>query len=64
MLGKLELYIAGWGRMSADCVTNEFGPVKNLKCKFPFNYKGEDNMRCSSSRSPSSKVEQCKAFRK
>ena len=60
----LEVYIAGWGKTSSDCVTNEFGPVKNLKCKLPFKYRDEENVECSNSRSPSSKIEECKSFQK
>ncbi len=60
----LEVYIAGWGKTSSDCVTNEFGPIKNLKCKLPFKYRDEENVECSNSRSPSSKIEECKSFQK
>jgi len=61
---KLEVFVSGWGRMSADCTTNEFGPIKNLKCKFPFTLKGKRHDRCARNRSPSSKVEECNEFRK
>jgi len=61
---KLNVFVAGWGRTSATCTTNEMGPVKNLKCKFPFEFKGQPQHSCVRSRSPSSKVDQCKAFRR
>ncbi|XP_023338064.1 uncharacterized protein LOC111708804 [Eurytemora carolleeae] len=60
---NLEVYIAGWGRMSSDCTTNEYGPVRNLKCMFPFNYRGYENFGCSNSRSPSSQLQLCNDFR-
>lgn len=31
------VYTSGWGRVFSACVTNELGPVKALKCQFPFN---------------------------
>ncbi len=34
---KLDVYVSGWGRTSAEsCTTDENGPVRNLKCKLPF----------------------------
>jgi len=60
----LDLYVSGWGKMSSDCVTDEFGPVRNLKCKLPFKYKDETLHGCAHVRSPSSKIKVCKAFKK
>merc|ERR1712112_37698 len=32
---ELMVYAAGWGQVFTECVTDEFGPVKDLKCKLP-----------------------------
>jgi len=60
----LDMYVSGWGKTSSDCTTDEFGPIKNLKCKLPFTYKEENLHECANVRSPSSKIEECKAFKK
>ena len=36
-VGDMDVFTSGWGRLWSTCNTNEFGPVKNLKCKLPFN---------------------------
>ena len=54
---ELEIYTAGWGRVFSACVTNEFGPVKSLKCQFPFSYKGRTHPTCATTiKTPSFKV--------
>jgi len=61
----LDVYVSGWGRTSdTNCVTDEFGPVKNIKCKKSFTYRDETYTECANVRSPSSKIKECKAFRK
>jgi len=55
--------MGGWGRTSADCTTNEKGPVRNLKCRIPFTYKGRLQPGCATSRSPSSKSQECIDFK-
>lgn len=56
---QLVVYTSGWGRLFSACVTDEFGPVKELKCKFPFTYKDKTLLGCSTSRTPSKKDEDC-----
>jgi len=60
----LDVFVSGWGRTSSSCTTTEMGPVKNIKCKLPFNFKGQPHTSCVRSRSPSSKVPECKEFKK
>jgi len=57
------LYVAGWGKTENSCTTDEFGPVKHLKCKFPFTYREKEYQSCKEARSPSSKVEECRKLR-
>merc|ERR1719204_785911 len=54
-----SLYVAGWGWTTASCTTDEYGPVKHLKCKLPFTYRGKTYEGCKVARSPSSRVEEC-----
>ena len=61
---ELMVYAAGWGQVFTECVTDEFGPVKDLKCKLPFTYKGRTHHRCATSTTPSAKDEDCKNMRK
>ena len=56
---QFVVYTSGWGRLFSACVTDEFGPVKELKCKFPFTYKDKTLLGCSTSRTPSKKDEDC-----
>ena len=60
----LEVYVSGWGRLFEKCVTNKMGPVKGLKCKPVFMYKGSEQKGCSRTRTPSAKNEDCKDFYK
>ena len=61
---ELIVYTSGWGRLFEDCVTNEFGPVKDLKCNLPFTYRGKNMFRCATSRTPSAKDPDCKEMKK
>ena len=37
----LKGYVAGWGMTrNPDCFTNNYGPERHSKCRFPFKYKG------------------------
>ena len=60
----LEVYVSGWGRLFQACVTNKMGPVKGLKCKPVFMYKGSEQKGCSRTRTPSAKDKDCKDFYK
>ena len=54
---ELEIYTAGWGRVFSACVTNELGPVKSLKCQFPFSYGYSTQATCATTiKTPSFKV--------
>jgi len=60
-----ELYASGWGLQFKTCSTDELGPSKVVKCKFPFKYKGKGgNRECIKRRTPSAKNKICKEFRK
>jgi len=61
---RLNVYVAGWGNMTTKCTTNELGPWKNKKCLASFTYKGKKQSDCMNSRSPSSKDDVCKKFKK
>jgi hypothetical protein len=56
---QLVVYTSGWGRLFSSCVPDEFGPVKELKCKFPFINKDKTLFGCSTSRTPSKKDKDC-----
>ena len=59
---EVDIYVAGWGMRSADCTTNEYGPVKNLKCHD--SHKERKIVHCKQTRSPSSEIDECKNFKK
>jgi len=59
-----SLYVAGWGKTESSCTTDENGPIKHLKCKFPFTYRDKEYQSCKSARSPSSQIEECRQLRK
>ena len=46
--------------MFSACVTNEYGPVKALKCQLPFKFAGREFGECSTTRTPSAKDPECK----
>ena len=55
------VYTSGWGRLFTEhCVTNELGPVRSLKCQFPFNDGSRDmpnyKYSCSQKRTPDARV--------
>jgi len=56
------LQIPGWGRVFSACVTDQFGPVKALKCQFPFRFGERVFRECSMTRTPSAKDQDCKNF--
>ena len=60
----LEVFTSGWGRLFSACVTDELGPVKGMKCKVPFSYRGNQISGCSRTRTPSAKDRDCVAFRR
>jgi len=60
----LEVFTSGWGRVFSACVTDELGPVKGLKCKAPFHYRGNEITGCSRTRTPSAKDRDCSDFRR
>ena len=34
-------FVAGWGlTRNEDCFTDNFGPERHARCRFPFKYKG------------------------
>ena len=62
---KLDVYVSGWGRINAEsCTTDENGPVRNLKCKLPFEVKKKEYRECATVRNPAAKEKECKDFRK
>ena len=61
---EIVVYTAGWGRIFSTCVTDSFGPVKNLKCKQPFTYRGRTLYQCATSRTPSGRDKDCKEMRR
>ena len=50
------VYTSGWGRLFSACVTNELGPVKSIKCQFPFNSGHSQEMSCARKLTPSATV--------
>ena len=60
----LQVFTSGWGRLFSACVTDELGPVKGMKCKAPFFYRGNQISGCSRTRTPSAKDRDCIAFRR
>ena len=57
------VYTSGWGRVFSACVTNELGPVKAIKCQFPFNSnyfnkrkRSQMEYSCSRKLTPDAKV--------
>ena len=55
------VYTSGWGRLFSSCVTNELGPVKSLKCQFPFDSGQSQENSCARKLTPSSKVDRLQA---
>jgi len=60
----LVLYTAGWGLTSANCMTDELGPIKSKLCEFPFEFEETVYESCSQSRSPSSREKVCKKLKR
>ena len=59
----LQVYVSGWGRLFSACVTDELGPVRGMKCKHPYFYRGNQLSGCTRQRTPSAKDRDCKDFR-
>ena len=60
---NFPVYTSGWGRLFSSCVTNELGPVKAIKCQFPFNSnyfnkrkRSQMEYSCSRKLTPDAKV--------
>ena len=50
----------GWGRIrNEDCFTDNFGPNRHDRCRFPFFYEGKLYRNCLTNPSPSSKNRRC-----
>lgn len=59
------VYVAGWGRIRNDeCFTDDHGPSRHAKCRFPFIFKGEKYYGCTTKPSPSRGNKRCQQFRK
>eukprot|EP00094_Tigriopus_californicus_P014048 TCALIF_13604-PA protein Name:"Similar to KLKB1 Plasma kallikrein (Bos taurus)" AED:0.37 eAED:0.37 QI:101/0/0.2/0.6/1/1/5/0/273 len=55
----------GWGaRHELKCTTNEYGPVRNSKCKFPFRYKMMLAHECIKMSNPTSLDAMCRMLKK
>ena len=50
------VYTSGWGRLFSSCVTDELGPVKSIKCQFPFNSGKSMENGCARKLTPSATV--------
>ena len=60
-----EVYVSGWGsRFSDECITNQLGPVKGMKCKTPFTYRKINYTSCTRSKPPVAKDKDCRDFKK
>ena len=53
---EFPVYTSGWGRLFSSCVTNELGPVKSIKCQFPFSSGQSMEYSCARKLTPSSTV--------
>ena len=61
----LQVYVSGWGKLFSECITNQLGPVKGMKCRKQYKYlKKEYTDGCARTRPPGAKDEDCKAFKK
>ena len=56
-------FVKGWGRTNnEECFTDNFGPNRHDKCRFPFFYEGKLFNDCLKFPSPSSKNRICQQF--
>ena len=56
--------VKGWGyTKNEDCFTNNNGPNKHAKCRFPFIYKGKYWKDCIKNPSPSKGDRRCQQFK-
>ena len=38
---NVNVFVSGWGRLrNEDCFTNDYGPNRHTRCRFPFIYEG------------------------
>ena len=59
----ISYHVKGWGTVrNEDCFTDNFGPNRHDKCRFPYIYEGNLLRHCLKSPSPSSKNRRCKQF--
>jgi len=69
MHGKLG-YVAGWGRsIRQNCYTDNRGPSRNARCRFPFSFAGEEIYSCvhdedTHEGTPSDYNSKCRQFKK
>ena len=57
-------YVAGWGRTSRpSCFTDNNGPERNVKCRFPYRHGGTLQHECNYDGSPSNSSSKCVQFR-
>jgi hypothetical protein len=63
-LYRRTVYVAGWGRLRNEgCFTDDFGPNRHHRCKFPSYYKGKKVMSCQKNESPSAGNIRCQQFK-
>ena len=62
-----QAYTAGWGKTyRPECLTDNRGPVRNVKCRFPYDFAQlgylEERTECSHDHSPSKWNPRCGQF--
>jgi len=63
MHGK-EAYVSGWGRsIRQNCYTDNRGPSRNVRCRFPFSFMGNEYFSCETEFHPSELNRKCLQFR-
>jgi len=62
MHGK-EAYVAGWGRsIRQNCYTDNRGPSRNVRCRFPFSFDDTEYFQCVDGFHPSGLNTKCQQF--
>ena len=57
-------YVTGWGRsVRTECYTDNNGPERNVRCRFPFFYAGSEHLNCLFEGTPSVHNSKCTQFR-
>ncbi|TRY79426.1 hypothetical protein TCAL_10763 [Tigriopus californicus] len=60
---NMDGYVAGWGlTRNDDCFTDNYGPERHARCRFPFLYRGVSVESCIKAESPSSSNKKCRQF--